>query len=96
MKTLVIGLVVLSATLAQGVVPRFGTTFDRRLAVNELGTVTQVGATMLPTAAFVDDGHGGWALDGAAFAEKSVALYADGKGCRAEIPGQSCDCASSN
>ena len=68
MKTWVIGLVVLSATLAQGVVPRFGTTFDQRLAVNELGTVTQVGATMLPTAAFGDDGHGGWALDGAAFA----------------------------
>lgn len=77
MKTLVIGLVVLSATLAQGAVPRFGTTFDRRLATNELGTVTRVGATALPVTAFVDDGHGGWALDGAAFAEKGVALYAD-------------------
>lgn len=47
------------------------------MAANELGTVTQVGATALPVAAFVDDGHGGWALDGAAFAEPSVALHAD-------------------
>ena len=91
MKTLVIGLVVLSATLAQGVVPRFGTTFDRRLAVNELGTVTRVGATALPVTAFVDDGHGGWALDGAAFAEKGVALYADGtaSGWNATLTGNS-------
>lgn len=45
------------------------------MAANELGTVTQVGATALPVTAFVDDGHGGWALNGAAFAEKGVALY---------------------
>ena len=91
MKTLVIGLVVLSATLAQGAVPRFGTTFDRRLATNELGTVTRVGATALPVTAFVDDGHGGWALDGAAFAEKGVALYADGtaSGWNATLTGNS-------
>lgn len=78
MRTFVIGLVALGATVAQGAIPRFGTTFDKRLTTNELGTVAQTGATMLPTAAFVDDGHGGWALDGAAFAEKGVALYADG------------------
>ena len=91
MKTLVIGLVVLSATLAQGAVPRFGTTFDTRLTTDELGTVAQVGATALPVTAFVDDGHGGWALDGAAFAEKGVALYADGtaSGWNATLTGNS-------
>ena len=78
MRTFVIGLVALGATVAQGAVPRFGTTFDKRLTTNELGTVAQVGATKLPAVSFVDDGHGGWALDGAAFAEKGVALYADG------------------
>lgn len=59
MRTFVIGLVALGATVAQGAIPRFGTTFDKRLTTNELGTVAQTGATMLPTAAFVDDGHGG-------------------------------------
>ena len=78
-RTFVIGLVAFGATIAQGVTPpRFGTTFDKRMATNELGTVMQVGATMLPATAFVDDGHGGWAIDGVAFAEKGIALYADG------------------
>lgn len=66
--------------LAGGGAPRFGTTFDRRVATNELGTVTQVGATTLPLTAFVDDGHGGWALNGVAFSEKGVALYASQAG----------------
>ena len=48
------------------------------MATNELGNATldaKTVVTTLPTSAFVDDGHGGWALSGAAFAEKGVALY---------------------
>lgn len=45
------------------------------MATNELGTATlTAGVTTLPTSAFVDDGHGGWALDGSAF-DTGVALY---------------------
>ena len=77
MKTLVLGLAVSGAALAQGGgAPRLGTTFDKRMATNELGTATLAsGVTTLPVSAFVADGHGGWALDGSAFADTGVALY---------------------
>ena len=80
MKRLLFGVLALGSSVSWGggggINPRLGTTFDKRSAANELGTVTQVGATVLPLTAFIDDGHGGWALDGATFAEKGVALYA--------------------
>ena len=50
------------------------------MATNELGTATLAsGVTTLPVSAFVDDGHGGWALDGSAF-DAGVALYVSSQG----------------
>jgi hypothetical protein len=94
MKTLLFGLATVCAIFAQGgtgVEPRFGTTFDRRVATNELGSCAITSTTFQPLSAFVDDGHGGWALDGSKFATKGVKYEPSLSGWKGELTGNAMD-----
>ena len=70
--------------------PRLGTTFNSRMATNELGAAALSRPAQPWYWAFVDNGHGGWALDGSTFDEKGIALYSyTGRTWGADLTGNS-------